>query len=68
MQSATECKCCQEIPEVKAKLDSYGDENVTCISQHPGFATGCLDVYVLEIAYYEYRQRYGRLADQDLHM
>lgn len=68
MPTAQECKCCKEIDEVAAKTQSAGDGNIQCITDHPGFATVCLDVFVLETAYYEYRQRYGHLQEEDIHM
>ncbi|KAL3884857.1 hypothetical protein ACJMK2_024958 [Sinanodonta woodiana] len=33
--------------------------NVDCIINHPRFLTVCLDEYVLEAAYYTYRQQHG---------
>ena len=31
----------------------------TCTTEHPGFQSTCLDVWVLETAYYAYRQQHG---------
>ena len=33
------------------------EEQLDCIADHPGFASVCLDVWVLETAYYQYRQQ-----------
>ncbi|KAK7502897.1 hypothetical protein BaRGS_00005846 [Batillaria attramentaria] len=55
MPSVRECKCCQEIPDVRAMTE---EEGVGCICQHPGFAAVCLNVWVLRTAYYHYRQQY----------
>lgn len=30
-----------------------------CVTSHPGFHPACLNVYVLQIAYYQYRQQYN---------
>lgn len=39
-------------------MEAYSDE-LTCITRHPGFQTVCLDIFVLETAYYQYRSQYG---------
>ena len=37
-------------------------EEVGCITLHPGLQNVCLDPWVLETAYYSYRQHYGANA------
>ena len=59
MPSGTECVCCSEITQVMAKRSSAG---VGCIILHPGFQSVCLDPWVLQTAYYSYRQHYGAHA------
>ena len=59
MTTSRECVCCREVPAMVAKIDELGDTSVACITQHPGFATVCLDVWVLQTAYYQYRQEHG---------
>lgn len=59
MPVAEECKCCQEYPQIRNKLDALPGTPLPCITKHPGFNTVCLDVWVLQTAYYEYRERYG---------
>ena len=59
MPSGVECLCCSEIAQVMAKRSS---EEVECITLHPGFQTVCLDPWVLQTAYYSYRQQYGENA------
>ena len=64
MDTQKECVCCLEIDNVQLKLDEYKEEMATelsCITHHPGFQSVCLDRYVLETAYYQYRQQYGEL-------
>ncbi len=41
----------------KKSLDEVG-----CITLHPGFQNVCLDPWVLETAYYSFRQHYGEHA------
>ncbi|KAI9529000.1 hypothetical protein NQZ68_015767 [Dissostichus eleginoides] len=36
----------------------------SCIIDHPGFRSGCLDIWVLRIAYHGYRQHYGHLQQE----
>lgn len=64
LPTARECQCCCEIEKVVRKVESFNEsagERISCITGHPGFATVCLDPYVLETAYYQYRQQYGDL-------
>ena len=65
MDRVIECKCCHEIPEVANKniRCDNGDMQVpNCIVHHPGFNTVCLDRYVLETAWYQYKQQYAKSA------
>lgn len=55
MATFRECVCCKEIAPMAAMIESM---SVPCIIQHPGFRTVCLDIYVLQTAYYHYRQQY----------
>ncbi|KAI0220984.1 hypothetical protein LSAT2_027576 [Lamellibrachia satsuma] len=61
MESETESHCCREIPQILAKIYELGLEEATCITTHPGFEGGCLNVWALEIAYLQYRQTYGAM-------
>ncbi|XP_053398244.1 uncharacterized protein LOC123553493 [Mercenaria mercenaria] len=61
MATAVECRCCVRIGRVKDKMEEHmteTGEELTCITNHPGFPTVCLDRYVLETAYLQYRDRY----------
>ena len=62
MPTARECVCCQEMPQIILKLADLSTEDLNCITEHPGFATVCLDVWVLQAAYFQYRQHYGTYA------
>ena len=59
MPTSVECICCREVSAVVAKIDELGDISVICITQHPGFASVCLNVWVLQAAYFQYRQEHG---------
>ena len=37
---------------------------IGCITEHPGFLQICLNEYVLRVAYYQYKQRYGHRNEQ----
>ena len=41
------------------KIEEANDPTVTCITNHPGFKSVCLDVWVLQAAYFQYRQEHG---------
>jgi len=36
-----------------------------CITDHPGFHPGCLDIHVLKVAYFQYRQQVGERSEQN---
>lgn len=56
MSTARECVCCHEVEKVKMLFEEL--EDIKCIIDHPGFPAACLNTYVLQIAYYQYRQQY----------
>ena len=56
-----ECISCKEISGVISKTNEE-DSQMACITEYSGFAFVCLDVWVIQIAYYQYRQHSG--ADQ----
>ncbi len=59
MSTSEECVCCKEIANVVDKVNELNDSSVGCITEHPGFNSVCLDVWVLQTAYFQYRQQYG---------
>jgi hypothetical protein len=61
MPTTRECVCCCDIVEIERKKKLL-EISVKCITLHPGFYTVCLDMWVLQAAYYVYRQHYGATA------
>ena len=60
MPTVYESVCCGEIGQIWQKVeDQRPDVQMSCITEHPGFQSNCLDVWVLETAYYAYRQQHG---------
>lgn len=57
MASEVECVCCKEISRVAGNIDE-SEEIINCITEHSGFNPVCLNTYVLETAYYQYKQQY----------
>ena len=55
MPSSAECICCKEIAQMVAKIGEANDTAVTCITGHPGFEGVCLNVWVLQAAYFQYQ-------------
>ena len=49
MPTSVECICCHELPQVHDLID---DASAVCITQHPGFNSVCLNIWVLQSAYY----------------
>ena len=57
-----ECVCCQEIREIREKNKKVSEvENlqISCITDNPGFKAVCLNRWVLEASWFQYRQQYG---------
>ena len=67
MPTERESHCCQEVDRLQEKIEAFNDDggDIACITQHPGFASVCLDRYVLETAYFQYRQQYGEAQHED---
>ena len=47
-----------------ARQESDVTPAVKCLINHPRFCNVCLDIWVLQTAYYVYRQHYGSHARQ----
>ncbi|XP_064616298.1 uncharacterized protein LOC135480399 [Liolophura sinensis] len=56
MPSAAECVCCHEITVIYARCEEM-DVRVAFITDHRGFEPVCLNPYVFDVAYYQYRQQ-----------
>ena len=65
MDTGIECVCCQELEKVVEKV-SENDTEVSCITNHEGFEAVCLNRWVLQTAYFVYRERYGS-DDRPIH-
>ncbi|CAH3162429.1 unnamed protein product, partial [Porites lobata] len=68
MGRAEACICCQEIEQVKNKLSEAVtsgecEEEPTCITQHPGFHPVCINRWVLQTAWFQYKQQYKESYD-----
>ena len=67
MDMQIECRCCKEIEQVQARnIEAVEVENLECppicITNHPGFKAVCLNVWVLQTAWMQYKQQYGTKA------
>ncbi|CAH3131259.1 unnamed protein product [Porites lobata] len=63
MPSVPENVCCHEIGQIwlMTKVTDASPQTgvqMSCITEHPGFQSTCLDVWILETAYYAYRQQH----------
>ena len=63
MPTSGECICCCEVEEVVSKIEETG---ASCITEHEGFGAVCLNRWVLQTAYFQYRQQYGNHLDETL--
>ena len=63
MERPEACICCQEIKAVQNKIieavtSGECQEQPTRITQHPGFHSVCINRWVLQTAWYQYKQQY----------
>ena len=65
MPKVNESICCKEISRVVEKMDSFEDD-LDCITHHPGLDRVCLDKYVLETEYYQYTAQYGGMERRNV--
>ena len=63
MTTSHENFCCSEVDRVVEKKEE-GSSAVSCIIDHEGFHSMCLDVWVLQATYFNYRQHYGVAEDK----
>jgi len=61
MPTGAECVCCCEIARVVDKLEGTG---APCITEHEGFNAVCLNIWVLQTAFYQYKQQYGKQSEK----
>ena len=62
MTTSRECICCREI-DIIYKMGE-NDIEIGCIMEHEGFQPVCLDVWVLQTAYFAYRSHYGNAKEK----
>lgn len=68
LPTRAECVCCHQVPTVSALLPQDEDKPTVCITERRGFDVVCLDVDVLDVAWLQYKQQYGRQTyDGPLH-
>jgi hypothetical protein len=63
MPTRRETKCCHAFSVIGPRLEEVG---VSCITEHEGFVANCLNRWVLEASYYEYKQDNGPLEEGEL--
>lgn len=61
MPTVAENKCCKEMNAVTATMHELPGQIINCITDHPGFESICLNIWVLKTAYSSYRQQYGHM-------
>ena len=66
MPTSIECTCCREIDAIESKM-LENPTDIHCIIDHEGFQGVCLDVWVLQTAYHNYRQKYGDAEEKSVH-
>ena len=58
-----ECVCCRELSKVMDRnmntCEKRGIETPACMTLNPGFLAVCIDLDVLETAWFAYKQQYG---------
>ena len=56
--TSIECICCHEVDSIIKKMYMYESE-LSCITEHEGFEAVCLNLWVIQAAYFNYQQHYG---------
>ena len=69
MDRTEECVCCHEVPEVMDKNNEVFEkgklkQKPNCITDNPAFKAVCLNPWVLQAAWYSYKQQYGTKATE----
>ena len=60
MDTSRECICCREVDKIIEKMqENDTDLEIECITDHEGFEAVCLNRWVLQAAYFAYREQYG---------
>ena len=72
MDRSDECVCCQEIPEMlslneEVMIIKKIKDPLTCITDNPAFTAVRLNMFVLQPAWYQYRQEYENPFIGNLH-
>lgn len=65
-ETPEENMCCSEKGPIRQKIEQFNSDHggsILCITEHPGFASNCLDVWVLQTAYLHYKQQYRTGVD-----
>ena len=66
MSTGRESVCCFEIEQVVDEKSEH-EGHVQCIFGHEGFSAVCFNLWLLQTAYHQYRQRYGEPEDKKIH-
>ena len=66
MTTSHESICFSEVDRVVEKKEE-GSSAVSCIIDYEGFHSVCLDVWMLQTAYFNYRQHYGVAEEKAVH-
>ena len=66
MPTNIECIYCREIDAVYNNIQE-GANNIVCITDHEGFGSVCLYLWVLQTAYFNYRQRCDEADEKTIH-
>ena len=66
MDRNEECKCCMEFSQIVDKISEVV-EHPSCITLHPGFGPVCLNRWVLQAAWFQYKQQYANTYEGPEH-
>lgn len=66
MTTGIDSVCCCEIERIVSKKDE-NESDIQCIVDHEGFEPVCLNLWVLQTAYFNYRQKYGEAEEKEPH-
>ena len=58
---------CASINNNNNNNNNESENDISCITDHEGFESVCLNVWVPQTAYFNYRQQYGEAVEKTVH-
>ena len=67
MPTNVESLCCHDSLRIFDKMSEYTEAELKCMVDHPGCIAVCLNPWVLEVAYLQFKHQYQESMDYPQH-